>query len=78
MPSAKQEAEMTIRCEAWLNEKQRVGEFEFASVPRVGETISVPAQKDEEYVHYRVEDVTHRAAGQEHPSTTYLFVAKAE
>ncbi|MGA4552405.1 hypothetical protein [Methylorubrum aminovorans] len=78
MRTTKQEAEMTIRCEAWLNEKQRVGEFEFVSVPRVGETISVPSPEDEEYVHYRVEDVTHRAAGQGHPSTTYLFVAKAD
>lgn len=78
MLSGEQGMAMAIKCEAWLDEKQCVGEFEFASVPRVGETISVPASEDGEYEHYRVEHVTHRAAGHQYPSTTYLFVAKAD
>lgn len=66
---------MGIACEVWLNEAEKsIGKFEFDSVPRAGETISLPAD-DGSYTHYRVEHVTHRAHDPSKHCATFLFVA---
>ncbi len=45
---------MGIACEVWLNEAEKpLGKFEFDSVPRSGETVSLPAGEEGNYTHYR-------------------------
>ncbi|MER2266268.1 hypothetical protein [Methylobacterium oxalidis] len=69
---------MLIMCELWKDEKTEVGSYEFANLPRPGDTISVPTRSGEGYQHFRVESVTHRASGPAHPAATYLFVSEAK
>lgn len=67
---------MPIECDVWIDEKTEVGRYEFAQVPRAGETISVPHGDEDEYRHFRVDAVSHRATGQVHKAAIYLFVTK--
>ncbi|MDR7040668.1 hypothetical protein J2X36_005455 [Methylobacterium sp. BE186] len=69
---------MLIVCEIWKDEKTEVGPYEFANLPRPGDTVSVPPQSGEGYLHFRVDSVTHRASSAAYPSATYLFVSQAE
>ena len=69
---------MTVACDVWKDEKSEVGQYEFATLPRTGDTISVPKGNGEGYQHFRVDSVTHRASGGAHPAATYLFVSEAE
>ncbi|WP_336492871.1 hypothetical protein [Methylobacterium nigriterrae] len=69
---------MANACEVWKDEKTEVGRYEFATLPRPGDTISVPKDSGEGYQHFRVESVTHRASAAAHPAATYLFVSEAE
>jgi hypothetical protein len=69
---------MTVTCDVWKDEKTEVGQYEFATLPRTGDTISVPKGNGESYQHFRVDSVTHRASGGAHPAATYLFVSEAE
>lgn len=67
---------MSVECEVWLDEKTEVGRFAFAQLPRAGDTISLPGAEDQAYRHFRVDSVTHRAAGMTLKSATYVFVSK--
>ena len=69
---------MTVACDVWKDEKSEVGQYEFATLPRTGDTISVPKGNGEGYLHFRVDSVTHRASGGAHPAATYLFVSEAD
>ncbi|AWN39838.1 hypothetical protein [Methylobacterium durans] len=69
---------MSIACDVWKDAKTEVGPYEFANLPRPGDTISVPKQSGDGYQHFRVDSVTHRASGAAHPTATYLFVSEAE
>jgi hypothetical protein len=69
---------MTITCDVWKDEKTEVGQYEFATLPRTGDTVSVPKKGADGYQHFRVDSVTHRASGAAHPAATYLFVSEAE
>ena len=66
------------QCEIWLGEPQKkIGDYEFISVPRVGEAVSVRADTDTNYTTYRVDDITHRAQSNEDSAAIYVFVSKA-
>lgn len=66
-------------CEVWLGDAEReLGTYEFNDVPRCGETISLPAEDGDRFSHYKVDQITHRAAGPQCPSTTYLFVSQVK
>lgn len=69
---------MGFACEMWINETDKaIGKFEFDTVPRAGETISLPNEAGDKYDHFKVEHVTHRAHGPQENRTTFVFVAKA-
>ena len=69
---------MGIACEVWMNDSEKaIGKFEFDTVPRTGETVSLPRDDGGQYAHYRVEHVTHRAHGPSEHCATFLFVAAA-
>ena len=69
---------MTIASDVWKDEKTEVRQYEFATLPRAGDTISVPKENGEGYQHFRIDSVTHRASGAALPAATYLFVSEAE
>ena len=70
---------MGVACEVWMNESERmIGKFEFDTVPRSGETISLPNDSGQQFTHYCVEHVTHRAHGSRERCATFLFVASAQ
>ena len=66
---------MGIACEVLLNATDEpIGKFEFDTVPRLGETIALPAAEKEKYIHHCVEHVMHRAHGPSDHCATFLFV----
>lgn len=70
---------MTFSCEIWLGDAEKeLGVYDFVVVPRCGETVSLPHEEEGKFCHYKVEQITHRAAGPNCPATTYLFVLLVE
>lgn len=67
---------MPIICGLWTEDIYHLGDFEFASVPRAGDKVSIANDPGQPHTHYKVERVVHRAKGPEHPSGTFLFVVK--
>lgn len=65
---------MSVRCEVWIDEATQLGVFDFAQLPRPGDTVSLPIPSGESFQHYCVETVSHRASGRMHEAATYLFV----
>lgn len=67
---------MPCKCEIWLGDAEKeLGTYEFADVPRCGETVSLPVQDSDQFSHYKVDQITHRANSAKQPSVTYLFVS---
>lgn len=65
---------MTVTCGLWAEDITPLGDFEFASVPRAGDKISIPNDAGDPFTHYTVIRVVHRATGTEMPCATFLFV----
>jgi hypothetical protein len=69
---------MPIVCGLWTEDIHNLGDFEFASVPRAGDRVSLPNEPEQAHTHYKVERVVHRAAGPHQSSATFLFVSKVQ
>ena len=46
---------MPVMCELWMSDPDReVGKYEFDSVPRTGEVVSLPKSDEDKFVHFNV------------------------
>ena len=66
---------MPIVCGSWTVDIQNLGYFEFDSVPRSGDSISLPNEPGPAHTHYKVKKEVHWAAAPHQPTATFLFVA---
>lgn len=62
------------KCTVSDNGSGQLGKYEFEGIPRVGETVAIQTEKGKPHKNYTVTRVSHRTAGPEFSSETFVFV----